>query len=206
MQSTPKPAAWLAAPGWRGLLLASILSFGLLLAGPSRAAGERVGVVDAALVVEDDPDPGVYLNAQFEFALPPPLEDAVTRGVAVYFVVDFELSRRRWYWVDQKLTDESLTYRLSYSPLTRQYRLARGALAQPYDNLADALATIRRVSHWKVLDAGVLRDGERYDARLRLRLDMSLLPKPFQVNALTNRDWSLTSEWYSVPVGSDLIK
>lgn len=206
MQSTPKPAAWLAAPGRRGLLLASILSVGLLLAVPARAAGERIGVVDAALVLDDDADPGVYLNAQFEFPLPPPLEDAVTRGVAVYFVVDFELSRHRWYWVDQRLADESLTYRLSYSPLTRQFRLARGALAQPYDNLADALATIRRVSHWKVLDAGVLRNGERYDARLRLRLDTSLLPKPFQVNALTNRDWSLTSEWYSVPVGSDLIK
>ena len=28
-----------------------------------------------------------------------------------------------------------------------------------------------------------------------MRLDTAQLPKPFQVNALTNREWTLSSEW-----------
>ncbi|HUN92113.1 MAG TPA: DUF4390 domain-containing protein [Burkholderiaceae bacterium] len=198
---TPAAACRRAAAGLLALFAAS-----WLIAGAPARAEERIAVAGAALEAERGADPGVFLNAQFEFTLPPALADAVTRGVAVYFVVDFELSRHRWYWVDQRLAEESLGYRLSYSPLTRQYRLARGALAQPFDTLDEALATIRRVGHWKVLDADVLRPDQRYDARVRLRLDTSLLPKPFQVNALTNRDWSLTSEWFAVPVTDDLAR
>jgi hypothetical protein len=196
-----------AARGRRLLLRSAlVLALAYVLAPAVRAAEERIAVTEATLETEGEPDPGVFLNAQFGFDLPPALADAVTRGVAVYFVVDFEMSRHRWYWFDRKLADESINYRLSYSPLTRQYRLARGSLAQPFDTLEEALGLIRRVSHWKVVDAGVLHPDQRYDARVRLRLDTSLLPKPFQVNALTNRDWSLTSEWYAVPVGPDVMK
>ena len=195
-----------AAPARRRLMLLLAVVAVALLAGPPAAADERIRVTGASLTLDTEADPGVFLDAQFDFELPPALEDAVDRGVAVYFVVDFELSRHRWYWVDQKLADDSLSYRLSYSPLTRQYRLARGGLAQPFDTLAEALATIRRVSRWKVLEAGELHADQRYDARVRLRLDTSLLPKPFQVNALTNRDWSLTSEWFRVTIGPDVMQ
>ena len=41
-----------------------------------------------------------------------------------------------------------------------------------------------------------LTKGARYDAAVRLRLDVTQLPKPFQINALASRDWSLQSEWY----------
>ena len=35
----------------------------------------------------------------------------------------------------------------------------------------------------------------RYDAAVRLRLDVNQLPKPFQVNALASREWQLASDW-----------
>ena len=41
-----------------------------------------------------------------------------------------------------------------------------------------------------------LTRGARYDAAVRLRLDVALLPKPFQINALASRDWTLQSDWY----------
>jgi hypothetical protein len=167
-------------------------------------AAERVTIERVALSAEPDPDPGIFLNAQFDFELPPVLAEAVTKGMALYFVVDFQLWHRRWYWFDQMLADETLNYRLTYSPLTRQYRLARGSLALPYDTLDEALGTVRRIGGWKVLDRGALQPGVTYDARVRLRLDTALLPKPFQVDALTNRDWSLASVWHPVEVGPDL--
>jgi hypothetical protein len=148
----------------------------------------------------------VVLDAQFDFDLPPVLEDAVNRGIALYFVVEFELFRPRWYWFDKKLVDVARTYRLTYSPLTRQYRLATGALAQPFDSLADALATLRRVRSWRVADRALIRPDDDYTAQVRMRLDTSQLPKPFQVNALTNRDWTLASDWRNVPVSADLAK
>ncbi|MCK6430678.1 MAG: DUF4390 domain-containing protein, partial [Burkholderiaceae bacterium] len=167
---------------------------------------QGIAVAEAALRAPTDGDGGALLDAQFDFELPAVLEDAVNRGIALYFVIDFELYRTRWYWFDRKLVGEALTYRLTYSPLTRQYRLARGTLAQPFDTLAEALATLRRVRSWKVVEAGVLHKGEDYRAQARMRLDISQLPKPFQINALTNRDWNLASDWRPVPVPPELMR
>jgi hypothetical protein len=190
-----------------GFVLAAAIALAVAAVAPARpAAAQAVTVAEATLRASDDADGAAVLDAQFDFDLPAVLEDAVNRGIALYFVIDFELYRTRWYWFDRKLVDASLTYRLTYSPLTRQYRLARGTLAQPFETLAEALATLRRVRGWRVVDAGVLHKGEDYRAQTRMRLDISQLPKPFQITALTNRDWNLASDWRTVQVPRELLR
>ena len=195
------PAALRAILSW---WFAVVLVCAVFVA-PVRAA-DRIAVNSAQLQLADDPEGALVLDAQFDFELPPVLEDAVNRGIVLFFVVEFELFRPRWYWFDKKLVDTVRTYRLSYSPLTRQYRLATGALAQPFDSLGDALITLRRVRGWRVADRTLIRPDDDYTAQVRMRLDTSQLPKPFQVNALTNRDWTLASDWRNVPVSADLAK
>lgn len=163
-------------------------------------AAERIVVTQAHLAPSSNNE-GVALYAQFDFELPFVLEDAINRGIALYFVIDFEMFRSRWYWFDKKVVDQTLTYRLSYSPLTRQYRLGRGTLAQPFDNLREALETLKHVSGWNVIDKALAQnegDLKSYYAQVRLRLDTAQLPKPFQVAALTHSDWALASDWYAL--------
>lgn len=198
-------------PGERGrprrrLLGLALLLSALAVAAPA-AASERIAVTEARLhLVVNGGEPGVALDADFDFDLPWTLEDAVHRGIALYFVVEFELYRSRWYWFDRRLVATSLTYRLTYSPLTRQYRLARGTLALPYDTLGEAIAALRRVRGWVVVERGTLRPDESYRAQLRMRLDTSQLPRPFQVTALTQRDWTLASDWRNVAVSAELAR
>lgn len=200
----PDGAAPNASPLWR-LLCAALVAAGVLLASAAAAADERIDVINAELVPAADGD-GIELDATFDLELPWTLEDALNGGVPLYFVVDFELFRQRWYWFDERRVATSLTYRLSYSPLTRQYRLARGTLALPFDSLGAALASLRRVTRWTVIERGTLTPGTRYRAQVRMRLDTAQLPRPFQISALTNRDWTLTSEWRNVPVGAELAR
>jgi hypothetical protein len=178
----------------------------LLVLGAPAAASDRITVAGAELRLLNEGENGVVLNAQFDFELPAVLDEAVNRGIALYFVVEFELFRERWYWFDRRLAAESLTYRLTYSPLTRQYRLARGALAQPFESLGEALATLKRLRNWKVLDRGVLKSDEAYRAQVRMRLDTAQLPRPFQISALTQPDWTLASDWRNVGVTADLAR
>lgn len=199
-----------AAAALRGSATAAVAALAavmLLAFGAPAHANDRIAVTSAqlALVVEGG-EPGVTLDAEFDFELPFVLEDAVKRGIALYFVIDFELYRERWYWFDRQLVHRTLSYRLSYSALTRQFRLARGSLALPFDTLEEALGTLRRVRGWKVIERGSLRPDEDYRAQLRLRLDTSQLPRPFQINALTNRDWTLASDWRDVSVSADLAR
>jgi hypothetical protein len=106
------------------------------------------------------------------------------------------LTRARWYWLDEKVAEWSVTYRVSYSPLTRQYRVASGPLGQTFESLDDVERFIGRVSSRPVARAEMLAKGARYEAALRIRLDVTQLPKPFQVNALALREWQLASDWH----------
>ena len=196
-------AALLAWPLW--------LAIGAFIAAPSSAfADERIGVMAAALEpVRDSQNisgDALLLNATFEFELPQALEEAVQKGIALYFNIEFELFRKRWYWFDRRVASSTLTYRLSYSPLTRQYRLARGGLSQSFESLDEALALLKSVRNWKVAEKSVLSPRDEYTAQVRMRLDVTQLPKPFQVNAITSREWTLTSDWREVPVTAELIR
>jgi len=193
-------AALLAWPLW--------LAIGALFVAPPPAlADERIGVMAAVLEpARDAHNPvgdALLLNATFEFEMPQALEEAVQKGIALYFNIEFELFRKRWYWFDRKVASSTLTYRLSYSPLTRQYRLARGGLSQSFESLDEALALLKSVRNWKVVDKGLLSPREDYEAQVRMRLDVNQLPKPFQVNAITSREWTLASDWREVAVTAE---
>lgn len=135
------------------------------------------------------------LSAEFDVPLTRSLEDAVRRGVPLYFVLEFELIRPRWWWTDERVAERSIVYRLAYHALTRQFRLGFDGLTQTFDSLDEATRTMAAIRNWRVVDASRLSPGTEYEARVRLRLDTSQLPKPFQVNAITNRDWNPQSEW-----------
>jgi hypothetical protein len=138
----------------------------------------------------------VLLSGQFDVTLTPALEEALHKGIPLYFLVEFELTRPRWYWLDEKVAQWSITHRVSYAELTRQYRVSSGPLSQPFESLDDVLRFVGRVSSRPVARADALAKGARYEAALRMRLDVSQLPKPFQLNALASHEWQLASEWH----------
>lgn len=190
-----KPAP--AATALRAACLTLLLAWVGMAAQPAQA-DERIGVIAAA--IEPAPGGGGVLNATFEFEMPQVLEEVVQKGIALYFNIEFEIARKRWYWLDAKAGSATLTYRLSFSPLTRQYRLARGGLSQPFDSLDEALGLLKSVRQWKVIEPGQLSPRDDYEAQVRMRLDVTQLPKPFQVNAITSREWTLASDWRELPV------
>jgi hypothetical protein len=165
----------------------------LLLPAAPAAYADTIGVKSAELLPEDE---SYVLNAQFDLAFNPTLEEALQKGVSLYFVLEFELVRPRWYWLDQKVVQMSVQYRLTYNPLTRQYRVTSGLLGQQFDSLDEVEHLLSRVVSRPVVRTDALSPGERYEAAVRLRLDVAQLPKPFQINALASRDWSLQSEWF----------
>jgi hypothetical protein len=149
------------------------------------------------------------LNAAFQIELSPGLEEAVQKGVVLYFQTEFDLTRSRWYWFDEKPAIVQRQTRLSYQLLTQQYRIASEGFTFSAKTMAEALQAVGSVGGWRVIDNAQLDPGKLYNASLRMTLDLSKLPKPFQVNALNNRDWNVSSDWYRFPLspsGPNLIK
>lgn len=145
---------------------------------------------------------GLVLDADFSFELSPRLAEVLSNGVPLYFTVNFELTRRRWYWWDETAAERELQLRLSYHALSRHYRLSSGTLQRSFPTLEEALEVLRRLRGWLVVDRTVTFANADYDAAVRMRLDTALLPKPFQISALTSRDLHLESPWQRFVVHS----
>ena len=180
----------------RGIALCAGL-IALLALPPARADG--IEVRDARLRAAED---GLVLDADFDLELTPRLAEVVSTGVPLYFRVDFELTRHRWYWFDDVAASKRLLLRLSYHALSRQYRLSTGLLQQSFPSLEEALSVLRRLRNWLVVDRTVTFADADYEAALRMRLETSLLPKPFQLSALTSRELQLESPWLRFTIHS----
>ena len=171
----------------------------LLLCAASLVFGNEIEVRDARLHAVED---GLVLDGDFSFELTPRLAEVVSNGVPLYFRVDFELTRRRWYWFDETTATKRLQLRLSYHALSRQYRLSTGLLQQSFATLDEALNVLKRIRNWLVVDRTVSFSDADYEAAVRMRLDTTLLPKPFQLSALTSRELQLESPWKRFTVRS----
>ena len=177
----------------------NLIAMSLILAALGLWLGFMVTPANAGIEVSqatiDAVEEGYAVDAQFNVELTPRLEEALNSGVSLYFVVEFELIRPRWYWFDERSVFSRLQYRLTYHALSRQYRLWTGSFHQPFANLAEALRFLGLVRSWLVLRHHQISGGSAYRASVRMRLDTTQLPKPFQLTAITNRDWTLTSDW-----------
>jgi hypothetical protein len=165
-------------------------------------AAAQAGSIEARSAALIPDEQGYALNAEFDIRIGARLEDAVGRGVPLHFRFEILIKRKRWYWADEHVVGRVLDYRLSYQALTRQYRLSLGSLHRNFDTLDEALRALGRMGRLHVADSTTLPAGEPVTVALRLSLDHTELPKPLQIDALSDREWRVeakTHSWQFVP-------
>ena len=186
-----RPEAW----RWVGWVLSA------WLLGASCAWAQNA-VAELTELRAERRDGALYLTAQLKLELGPVIEDALVKGLAVHFVAEAEILRERWYWSDRRIGATSRYYRLAFQPLTRRWRLnvsqepisgagLAGSISQNFETLSEALDVIRRQSGWKIADMPDLESDPKQYIAYRFRLDMSQLPRPFQIAAGNQAEWSL---------------
>ena len=184
---------WLALAG--ALLYAG--GVGSALAAPDPSAPEAPQI---ALSRRSD---GLFLSAKLPIEISPAIEEVLRKGVPLHFLWKAELIQSRWYWLDKPIASAVRTVRLAYQPLTRRWRLSYAtgvpsatglqyALHQNFDNLADAIGSAGHVSNWKLTDAARLSAGSEQRVEFSFALDLSQLPRPFQLDLFTQSSWNIT--------------
>lgn len=133
----------------------------------------------------------LVLDYGLRLALPRAVEDALQRGVPLYFETEASVYRPRWYWRDERVARSARRWRLSYQPLTGSYRVSLGGLHQGYGSLEEALASMTRLSQWRIAEPGQLEADTRYYVEWRWQLDTEQLPRPMQLGIGTQPDWQL---------------
>jgi hypothetical protein len=178
-------------PARRALLLGAALLplAGLVGAPPARAQG-----IDLALLTAYRQDGELLLDFDARLSLPRAVDEALQRGVPVYFVAQATLYRYRWYWRDDRVARVQRTWRVAYQPLTSNWRVGFGGFNQTYATLAEALATASRSTRWKVAELTQLEPDANHYLEFSYRLDTTQLPSPMQLGLGGQSDWSLDIE------------
>lgn len=175
-----------------------LLTAGLVLFSPTSRAAELT-----QLNIERSDD-GVYLSAVVRFDLPAPVEDALVKGIAMFFVAEADVYQSRWYWADRRVASATRTIRLAYQPLTRRWRVnivsglinssagLRATLNQNYDSLPEAMSAVQRLSRWRIADNTDIESDTPHKLEFSFNLDLSQLPRPFQIGVLGQKDWAVS--------------
>ena len=187
-----RPARMIERSAWSCLIAC------LLWLAPWGPAGAQVNPAEVTQLQVERTDEGVLLSATVHFELPQAVEEALAKGIPMYFVAEATIYRDRWYWYDKRVAYAARHMRLAFQPLTRRWRLQVSSqpignsgliLGQMFDTRDEALAAVQRVSHWKIADAAEVDPDTTHNVDFRFCLDVSQLPRPFQIGAAGQAEW-----------------
>ena len=172
---------------------------------PSHAQPPAVSQVEVSELRLERSEGALLLQSTLRLELSQAVEEALQKGMPLYFVTEAELVRDRWYWYDKKMNTIARHYRLAYQPLTRMWRLnvsrepigavgLASSLSQTFETLPEAMAAIQRTVNWKLTDVSELGSDNKYTLIFKFRLDVSQLPRPFQMMAGSQSEWNLSTQ------------
>jgi len=192
---------------WLGAVLLLVLSC-------ITPANAQINPAEVTQLTVERSDDGVLLSATVRFELPQVVDEALAKGIPMYFLAEAAIYRDRWYWYDKRVAFATRHLRLSYQPLTRRWRLQVSSnpinhsglvLGQMFDSREEALAAVQRISRWRIADPDALDSDSRHNVDFRFRLDVSQLPRPFQIGAVGQADWIILAT-RNQPIVPDPVK
>ena len=174
-------------------LIVLLLSL-LLPAGAIQAAGIQIKSVNLTAAGN-----GYEINIDSEIMLNDTLEQALEKGIVLYFVTKFSLFDARWYKLNDEVARSKFVVGLRYYALTRQYHLNHPVFSQSYYSLQEALQALGRIRDLPLTVKSEVKPDADYVASVRVWLDLTRMPKPFQVETIGSSQWDLSSdklEWH----------
>ncbi len=147
-------------------------------------------------------DAALYMSGQWHFELPPALEDALLKGITLYFVTEVDINQERWYVYNQNVSHAERHVRLFYQPLTRRWRVNISpqpfnvgglgmSLGQSYDTADEAWSAVRRIVQWRIANASDVHLEAKQTISINFKLDLKQLPRPLQIGATGQSDWNI---------------
>lgn len=165
-----------------------------LIAAFASAGSNHAHIKSAEMQLRDDV---WYLQADLDVQFGRALEEALSKGIELTFMYEFQIVKPQKYWFDDEVLTERKLVMLSYHALTKQYLLQRGAHQKTFENVNEARRDLAQVRDWELASRSVLEKGESYQAALKMHLDQSKLPKALQVDAWGESDWALVTPTFS---------
>ncbi len=188
----------------KSVLLCAVAVLLLVVQGGAAVAQSRRDASNIQeLKLDWDKDSGILsLSTVVPLKLAPDIHEALEKGLSVVFVAHTELKRKRWWAWDPIIDSTWRSYRLSYTPLSRQWtvRVSSGTgepvvrdrgigLPLRFDTLSAALEAMSRINFWRFATADQLSSDADYVLRFSFEISTSQLPRPLQIGLIGENAW-----------------
>ena len=121
--------AWLQGLAWAGVLAGALLGAATVQAqAGATSAGTAIPNAVSGVQLEQGDD-GLYLSMQLHFELPALVRDALYKGIPMYFVLEAQVARERWYW---KIAEPGAVAPGAPYSVRLAFRIDTSQLARPF--------------------------------------------------------------------------
>jgi len=169
--------------------------FACLVVLPAAASPGRFEVADASA---RNTEQGWLVDARVDLELSDSAVEALLSGVTLNISFEYEVTRRRRFWPDDRVLNTVQAFELQYLSLSQRYVVRRlnEATENSYATLFSALRYMGKVQDFELLAGNLDLDSEVYYVAMRAVLDREQLPGPLQILAFWQGDFGLESDWY----------
>ena len=142
----------------------------------------------------------VTVDCDITYEVDRKVEEALSNGVGVAFMVDIELVEENPFWMNQNAGRFNYVFFIKYHALSQQFILKDEKGEQSFPDLYSALYFQSRIKDIALADIDSLNLENQYFIRVRARLASEMLPLPLRIKSYFSGEWRPSSGWTKWPM------
>jgi len=154
----------------------------------------------ANIIVTNNRD-NLLLYLTVEGAFNKKMKEAILSGVPATFSFFVNLYRSRFFWPDKKIADITVTNRIKYNAMKKEYIVTR-SWEEKKPNIvkkfSDAKMLMAEVDSLKIIPLRKLIKGSQYQIQTKAELDKLTLPLYLHHVLFFLSLWDFETDWYTI--------
>lgn len=166
---------------------------------PATALAENNAVIENIKLANTRDDLLTYFDVKKAFT--PKINEAVLNGIPTTFSFYVTLYKTQGSWFDKKISDIQIKSTLKYNSLKKNFSVLRSwkdkdaVIAQTFK---EAKSLMTEIDNLKILPLNQLTKGDKYQLRIKAKLDRVTLPLSLHYVLFFVSFWDFETNWYVI--------
>ncbi len=166
---------------------------------PATALAENQAVIENIKLANTRDDLLTYFDVKKAFT--PKINQAVLNGIPTTFSFYVTLYKTQGSWFDKKIADIQIKSTLKYNALKKNFSVLRSwkdkdaVIAQTFK---EAKSLMTEIDNLKILPLNQLTKGDKYQLRIKAKLDRVTLPLSLHYVLFFVSFWDFETNWYLI--------
>ena len=166
---------------------------------PATALAENQAVIENIKLANTRDDLLTYFDIKKAFT--PKINQAVLNGIPTTFSFYVTLYKTQGSWFDKKIADIQIKSTLKYNTLKKNFSVLRSWKEKDsvvVQSFKEAKSLMTEIDNLKILPLNQLTKGDKYQLRIKAKLDRVTLPLSLHYVLFFVSFWDFETNWYLI--------